>query len=145
VFYRNAGFQRLSTIDRSDAKLVSQFLSIKLQVQYALSLADTEEMRAACLKFLQIWLFCFYDFRKDLANELEQLAVQLGGRLEIPQVRKKYRWIQQLVGRRAARRAQEIFPRAKWRLVGFWDFVLSGFEPGLLGPEPAAAKTQLPS
>ena len=145
VFYRNAGFQRLSTIDRSDAKLVSQFLSIKLQVQYALSLADTEEMRAACLKFLQIWLFCFYDYRKDLANELEQLAVQLGGRLEIPQVRKKYRWIQHLVGRRAARRAQEIFPRTKWKLVGFWDFVLSGFEPGLLGAESAAAKTQLPS
>jgi GT2 family glycosyltransferase len=142
VFYRNAAFQRLSTIDRSNQKLASQFLSIKLQIEHILSLDDSDETRAACVQFLQIWLFCFYDFRKDLADDLERLALGLGGRLEVPQLRKKYRWIQQLAGRRAARRAQDLLPRTKWRLVGFWDFVLSGFERGSFAAEPAAAKTQ---
>jgi glycosyltransferase involved in cell wall biosynthesis len=141
VFYRNAAFQRLSTIDRSNEKLASQFLSIKLQIQHVLSLDDSDETRAACLKFLQIWLFCFYDFRKDLANNLEQLALRLGGRLEVPQLRKKYRWIQRLAGRRAARRAQDLLPRTKWRLVGFWDFVLSGFERASFGADATPAKT----
>jgi len=141
VFYRNAAFQRLSTIDRSNEKLASQFLSIKLQIEEVLSLDDSEETRAACVKFLQIWLFCFYDFRKDLANDLEQLALRLGGRLEVPQLRKKYRWIQGVAGRRAARRAQDLLPQAKWRLVGLWDFVLSAFERGSFGAGPLPAKT----
>jgi glycosyltransferase involved in cell wall biosynthesis len=143
VFYRNAAFQRLSTIDGSDEKLESQFLSIKLQVQHALSLDNSEEMRAACVKFLQIWLFCFYDFRKDLANDLEQLAAPLGGRLEVPQLRKKYRWIQQLIGRRAARRVQDLLPRARWRLTAFWDFALWSSEQLLFGPEPTSARKPL--
>ena len=142
VFYRDAAAQRLSTIDRSQAKLQSQFLSVSLQVQHALSLDDTEEMRAACLKFLQIWLFCFYGVCEDLANELERLALRLGGRLQVPELRKKYRWIQQLAGRRAARRAQDLLPRAKWRLIRSWDFALWRFEQGLFGVEPAPVQTR---
>jgi hypothetical protein len=142
VFYRSAGFNRLSTIDRSDKKLESQFLSIKIQIEHVLALDNSDETRAACVKFLQIWLFCFYDYRKDLASELQQLAFRLGGRLEVPQVRKKYRWIQQLAGRRAARRAQDLLPEAKWRCLGFWDFVLSGFEKRLFGAQQTSEKTE---
>jgi GT2 family glycosyltransferase len=142
VFYRDAAVQRLSTIDRSKEKLRSQFLSIKLQIQHALSVDDTEEMRAACVKFLQIWLLCFYDVRKDLADELEQMAIRLGGRLQVPQLRKKYRWIQQLAGRRAARRTQDLLPRAKWRLIRVWDFALWSFEQLLSEAEAAPARTR---
>ena len=128
VFYRDAAFRRLSTIDRSDEKLESQFLSIKLQVEHALSVEDSEQMHAACLQFLQIWLFCFYGVREDLANELNQLAVSLGGRLRVPELRKKYRWIQHIAGQTIARRAQELLPRSKWALIRFWEFGLSGVE-----------------
>jgi hypothetical protein len=34
VFYRQPGFDRLSSIDRSDKKLESQFLSMGLHVDY---------------------------------------------------------------------------------------------------------------
>jgi hypothetical protein len=128
VFYRNAAFQRLSIIDGSDEKLESQFLSIILQIQHALSLDDSDETRAACVKFLQIWLFCFYGVREDLAKELNQMAAGLGGRLRVPELRKKYRWIEHIAGQTIARRAQELLPRSKWALLRFWDFGLSGVE-----------------
>jgi glycosyltransferase involved in cell wall biosynthesis len=128
VFQRNPGFNRLSNIDRSDKKLESQFRSITLQIGYIRSLDNSERVRAACLKYLQTWYFWFYGIREDLTEELEELAVALGGRLQVPQVRKKYRWIQQIAGRRVARQAQELFPRAKWTLIRFWDLALFGFE-----------------
>ena len=128
VFYRNPGCNRLSNIDRSDKKLESQFDSIMLQLGYVRSLEDSERVRATCLNFLQIWLFCFYGVREDLARKLEELALSLGGRLEVPRVRHKYRWIEQIAGYKVARRAQELFPRAKWTLIRCWDFAMFSFE-----------------
>jgi glycosyltransferase involved in cell wall biosynthesis len=145
VFYRNPGFHRLSNIDCSDKKLESQFRSITLQIGYIRSLEESGRVRAACLKYLQRWLFWFYDARQDLAEELERLSVALGGHLELPQVRKKYRWIQQIAGRRVARRAQELLPRAKWAVIRLWDFALWGFEELLFGKQAGRARTGLAS
>jgi glycosyltransferase involved in cell wall biosynthesis len=128
VFYRQPGFDRLSNIDRSDKKLVSQFLSMQLHVDYLRSLEESERVRSASLMYLQTWFIWFFEERPDLARELEQLAVALGGRLEVPHVRHKYRWIQKIAGRRVARRAQELSRRVKWRLIRFWDFILFNFE-----------------
>ena len=128
VFYRNPGFNRLSNIDRSDKKLESQFHSLMLQISHIRSLEDSDRARAACLNFLQIWFFCFYGVREDLAKKLEQLALSLGGRLDVPRVRPKYRWIEQIAGYKVARRAQELFPRAKWTLIRCWDFIGFRFE-----------------
>jgi len=133
VFYRNPGYNRLSNIDGSDKKLQSQFDSIMLQIGYVQSLENSERVRAACLNYLQIWFFCFYGVREDLAKKLEQLAFTLGGRLEVPHVRHKYRWIEKIAGRKVARRAQELFPRAKWTLIPFWDFIVFGFEKSRVG------------
>jgi glycosyltransferase involved in cell wall biosynthesis len=124
VFYRSPGPRRLSTIDGSAKKMQSQFLSIALQVSHFRALEDSPRVRAACLAFLQKWLFCFYGVRDDLAGDLKQLAIGLGGRLEVPQVRKKYRWIETIAGRKLARRVQELLPRAKWALVRCWDFTV---------------------
>lgn len=143
VFYRNAGFSRLSNIDRSNRKLESQFRSIWLQIDHVRSLEDSERLRAACRKYLQTWLFCFYGVREDLARELEKLAVALGGQLEVPQLRKKYRWIQRVAGRRVARRVQELLPRAKWTLIRFWDFALFAFEEVRVATQPKRLQTRL--
>lgn len=124
VFYRNPGPRRLSAIDGSAKKLESQYLSVALQVGHCRAVDDSPRMRAACLAFLQTWLFCFSGVRDDLARQLEQLASSLGGQLHIPQVRKKYRWIQQIAGKKLARRTQELLPRAKWALVRYWDFTV---------------------
>ena len=79
----------------------------------------------ACLRYLQTWLTFFYEDRADLARELEALATTLRGRLEVPPLRRKYGWIQRVVGRRIARRAQYLLPRVKWTVIGFWDKALS--------------------
>ena len=124
VFYRHSNFDSLSNIDRSDKKLESQFRSIKLQVDHVRRFQNSDAVRSACLKYLQTWLKCFYEQRPDLAQQLQELAATLGGRLEAPQLRAKYRWLQPLVGRKAAKQAQCFFPRVKWRLIGFWDRAL---------------------
>src|SRR5205814_2515828 len=49
VFYRQQGSDRLSSIDRSDKKLESQFLSMQLHVDYLRSLEDSERVRTASL------------------------------------------------------------------------------------------------
>jgi glycosyltransferase involved in cell wall biosynthesis len=143
VFYRQPGFDRLSSIDRSDKKLESQLLSMQLHVDYLRSFEESERVRAASLTYLQTWFICFFEERPDLARELEQLAVALGGRLEVPHVRHKYRWIQQIAGRRVARLAQELSPRAKWTLIRFWDFILFNFEKLGVGDKTKCLRTRL--
>jgi glycosyltransferase involved in cell wall biosynthesis len=128
VLYRDPGYRRLSSVDRSDKKLESQFRSLELQMSHFRGLADDARVRAACLRCLQTWYFWFYDVRADLADELQQLARGLGGQLEVPHVRKKYRWIERIAGRSLARRAQELLPRAKWGVLRFCDEVLLGVE-----------------
>jgi glycosyltransferase involved in cell wall biosynthesis len=143
VFYRQSGLDCLSNIDRSDKKLESQFLSVKLHIDYLRSLEDSERGRTACLRYLQNWLIWFFLKRPDLARELEQLAVALGGRLEVAHVGHKYRWIEQLAGRRVARRVEELSPRAKWTLIRFWDFTLFNFEKLGVGDQTKCLRTRL--
>lgn len=128
VFYRNSNLDSLSNIDRSDKKLESQFRSMKLHISHIRRREDSERVRTACVKYLQTWFIWFYEERADLALELERLAATLGGRLEVPQLRRKYRWIQRVGGRGLARRVQYLLPRVKWILIGLWDRVLSRAE-----------------
>ena len=50
---------------------------------------------------------------------------------------------QQIAGRRVARRAQELSPRAKWTLIRFWDFILFGFEKLGVGNHAKRLRTRL--
>ena len=90
VFYRLSPSNRVSYIGRSDAKKDAMFLSMKLHVQYIRSLEESARVRAACLAYLQNWLLNFYPERPDIVEELERLAKELGGRLEVPRLRRKY-------------------------------------------------------
>src|SRR4029453_1872036 len=63
VFYRVSGFGSLSSIDESEKKLVSQFLSMQLHGGYVRSLEDSERVRAACLNYLQRRFHRFYPER----------------------------------------------------------------------------------
>jgi glycosyltransferase involved in cell wall biosynthesis len=124
VFYRESGFSRLSNVDRSDKKLESQFLSMKLHVGYLRSLEESDRVRVACLSYLQTWFVWFFGERPDLAESLEELAATLGGQLKIPPLRRKYHWIGTVFGRRIAVRAQSIFPRLKLHLIRSLDKAL---------------------
>src|SRR4051794_29100360 len=96
VYYRMSGSNSLSYIGRSNKKKDAQFLSMQLHVGYLQSLEDSERVRAACIKYLQNFLIHFYPERLDIVKQLEQLATTLGGHLEVPQLRRKYVWIQKI-------------------------------------------------
>ncbi len=121
VYYRRSGFGSLSNVGRTNKKLESQFLSMQLHIKYLRSLEDDEKTRDACLKYLQTWLIYFYPDRLDIANELEKIAAECGGKLASPRFPAKYAWIQSLFGWEAARQAQVFVPRLKLSAKRSWD------------------------
>src|SRR5438874_8110465 len=128
VFYRQPGFNRLISVDRSDKKLESQFLSMQLHVDYLRSFEESERVRAASLTYLQTWFGWFFEERPDLALELERLAATLGGRLEAPRLPWKYRWIQKLFGWSAAKEVCQRWNRCKSSVMRCWDKALLRLE-----------------
>jgi hypothetical protein len=116
------GAPGVSTITPS--KLDSQSASILAYVQRMRSLEDSPRTRAACLKLLQRWTISFYPERQDILEEWQQVAAGLGGRLETPRLRPKYRWMQKTLGWRAARRAQRALPEYRTLLEKNWERLL---------------------
>jgi glycosyltransferase involved in cell wall biosynthesis len=127
VYYRAAGTGSLSYIGHSDKKLEAQWRSMQLHIAALRSLEESKRVRDACVKYLQTWLFFFYPERLDLVKELEQKAIELGGRLELPHLSWKYRWIQPIFGWGMAKRARLALPNLKWNLARSWDKTLFRF------------------
>ena len=128
VYYRRSGFGSLSNVGRTNKKLESQFLSMQLHIRYLRLLEDSEKTRSACLKYLQTWLVYFYPDRLDIAKQLEQMAADCDGKLEVPQFPWKYAWIQGMFGWEAARQAQVFVPRLKLSLKRSWDRAMFRWE-----------------
>jgi glycosyltransferase involved in cell wall biosynthesis len=124
VYYRASGASSLSYIGNSDRKREAQWVSMQLHIRYLRSLDDSATARAACVKFLQNWMEFFYPERLDIFGQAEEMAKNLGGRLEAPRLSWKYSWIRALFGWRYARRAQLFLRNARWSLVSFWDKTL---------------------
>ena len=94
---------------------------MKLHVQYLRSLEESERVRKACLIYMQNWFHNFYPDRPDIVAELQGLAAQLHGQLEVPRLGWKYAWMKPIFGLKTARRAQVMLPQLKASLVRFWD------------------------
>jgi hypothetical protein len=124
VFYRITPSSRVSVIGQSDKKKEAMLLSMQLHVKYLRSLEDSERVRAACLRYLQNWLINVYPERPDLVAELQKVAAELGGRLEMPRLRWKYAWITPLFGWDVAKRMQLVLPALKSSYFGSWDRVM---------------------
>ena len=127
VYYR-ATPNSLSYIGRSGKKVEAQWRSMQLHIQYLRSLEDTERVHAACVRYLQNWLFHFYPERPDMVEQMQKTAGELGGRLEIPRLSWKYSWIKSVFGPALAKRARISLPRVKWSMVRFWDKTLFRLE-----------------
>ncbi len=127
VFYRR-GLDSLSYIGRSSRKLESLLLSTQLQVGYLRSLEDGENVRSACLKYLQTTLPYFYPERPDLVKRLEQIAASVGGHLETPRMSWKYAWIQKLFGWTPAKLTQLYYNQCKLSVMRSWDKTMFQFE-----------------
>lgn len=128
VFYRESGSTSLSYIGASDRKRDAQWISMKLHIDYLLSLDQDRRARNACVRYLQSWMVFFYPERLDLFGQAKKLASELGGQLEPPRFSWKYAWIKALFGWSLARRAQLSLPRLKWAVVSFWDKTLYRLE-----------------
>ncbi len=137
VYYRTSASSRLSYVGSSDRKKDALVVSMKLHVQYLRSLEESERVREACLTYLRNWFLVFYPERPDLVAELQQLAIDLDGKLEEPVLRWKYAWIKPIFGWKAAKWAQFRLPelksswrghcdRALYRLVGERAVVSNG-------------------
>jgi len=113
IFYRRPGISNISHIGNSDKKIDSLFLSMKLHIQYLRSLEESERVRKACLTYMQNWYVNFYPGRPDLVAELQGLAAQLQGRLEVPHLSWKYAWMRPMFGWKAAKWADMALPQFK--------------------------------
>jgi len=121
VFYRVNDGNRISYIGKSKKKKKSLLRSMKLHVQYLRSLEDSERVRRACLTYMQNWYGSFYPDLPELAGELQALAAELQGHLEMPKLRRKYAWMKPIFGRKSANWAQTAMPELKMRLKRKWD------------------------
>jgi glycosyltransferase involved in cell wall biosynthesis len=128
VYYRITSPLRLSHIGASNEKKEAMLLSMRLHIQWIRSLEDTDRVRRACLTYVQSWYDVFYPERPDLMAQVQDIAAALGGRLDIPQLRKKYFWLEPISGRKGAKWVQTWLPYLRIWLARQWDRALYGIE-----------------
>lgn len=128
VFYRISSPSRLSCVGASDRKKDALLRSLKLQIQHLRAMDDSERVRRACLAYMQTSLDDFYPERPDAVAELERLAAQLGGALEMSGLRPKYAWIKPVFGWKLAKRAQLALPHVKASVLRSWDKAIHRLE-----------------
>lgn len=127
-YYRDVGYKSISHIGGSNKKLDSLLMSLKLHVQYLLSLEDSERTRAACLGYLQTWLHHFYPNRPDLIQEAQHVAESLGGQLSLPRATWKYIWIEKLFGFATAMQTQSAYNWVKFSALKTYDRMMYSLE-----------------
>ncbi len=121
IFYRASGTNRVSFIGTSNVKKNSMLRSMRLHIEYIRSLEESERVHKACLNYMQTWYDCFYPDRPDIVPELQSLAAELGGHLEVPRLGWKYAWMKPIFGWKAAKWAQRALPEIKASLLRRWD------------------------
>jgi len=109
-FVRRATFGLSSDINLSDRKLDSQAFSLFSYIRTVRTMEESQRTREACLKLLNRWAIYFYPERLDLFKRMQSMAAELGGQINIPQLRPKYQWIQKIFGWRIAKKSQHVFP-----------------------------------
>lgn len=128
VFYRITSSSRWSHIGTSDKKKDAMLLSMKLHIKYLRSLEESDRVRRACLTYMQNWLKNFYPERPDIVQELQSIAAELHGHLDRPHLCWKYAWIEPILGRHTAKRAQMAAPLWKASLIQSWDKLMYKIE-----------------
>lgn len=128
VFYRVTGSSRLSYVGNSVRKKESLVRSIKLHIQYLRSLEESERVRKACLTLMQAWYENFYPDCSSMVDELQRLAAELQGHLEVPKLRWKYAWLKPLLGWGAAKWSQTELPKLRNYVARRWDRAMHRLE-----------------
>lgn len=119
VFYRVSGSN--STTIRAFSRPEERWRTMQLQFAHLRSLGDTAAVRQAGIDFLQTWLIYFHPHRPDIVSQAQALAATVGGRLELPKLRRKYAWLEKIAGYERARRFQFLLPQLKDQFRRRWD------------------------
>jgi glycosyltransferase involved in cell wall biosynthesis len=128
VYYRISGSSRVSYIGRSEPKMKALFISMRLHIGYLRSLDDGEETRAACVRYLQNRLGEFCPERPDIVHQAEELAAELGGRLDTPRLSWKWDWIRRLCGLGPAKAVQMHLRQLKETTIRGYDRMIARLE-----------------
>jgi len=121
VYYRAVGSSSLSFIGRSQLKLDALWRSVQIHIRSLLSVQNDDRARAACVQHLQNYVFDFHPARPDIVEQMRTAARELGGKVDLPHLPWKYKWLQVLFGWNVAQRAQLGLPNLKWSLIRYWD------------------------
>jgi Glycosyl transferase family 2 len=135
VYYRSFGYGSLSYIGLSNEKIDALWLSMQLHIRYLQSLEDSEQVRAACVTYIQTWLPRFYPQRPDIVMVAGQMAKDLGGRLDVPRSSWKFAWIRAMLGPEVAKRVQTTLSGLKCSAAKSWDKALFRIESQTLGTD----------
>jgi len=132
VYYRASGSASLSTLNGSNKKLESAWLSIRQHIKYLRLMEESERTRQAAIKYLQTWLTAFNPQRPDIIEKIKEMARALGAEIELLEtvelLRWKFAWMQNIFGRRFAYWAQIHLPRFKHWTIRSWDKAAFQFE-----------------
>jgi glycosyltransferase involved in cell wall biosynthesis len=109
---------------KSRKKLESLMLSLRLSIDHLRSLEDSERTRIACVKHLQTWFPMISEGGSDLADEMNELALKLGGSLRRARTSWKYYPLQLLFGSEMAKRSMNRWRESKLLMRRNWDRVL---------------------
>jgi glycosyltransferase involved in cell wall biosynthesis len=107
--YKRSTFGISHQMTLSDQKLESIAYSLLSHVRTLQQLENSPRTRNACLKLLNRWTIYFFPERADLLAKMRAAANELGGELEPPRLRTKYRWIQKVFGWKIGKKAQFTF------------------------------------
>ena len=110
---------------RSAKAVAALFRSKEKCIRYLLSMEDSPRTRKASLHLLQTWMFDMFGHDAVIADAM-RLAADLGGSLERPSLKWKYKPIQWVFGYEAAFRARCMLPRARARTAASIDQFLYG-------------------
>jgi glycosyltransferase involved in cell wall biosynthesis len=104
-YYRQWNAASLSRSSNTEA-LRSLVKSLELSVGHLLRLENSERTREAARSYLRVWRDELYPNDRELPDELQTLAHDLGGQLDPPALGAKYRLIERLFGWNAAKKAK---------------------------------------
>jgi glycosyltransferase involved in cell wall biosynthesis len=107
-YYRVGNMGSLANT-RSSKAVNALFTSKAKCVGYLMAMENSSRARAACVQLLQDWMFDLWG-HEDVVAKARQLAVELGGTLERPALKWKYKPVERLFGYDAALKARRILP-----------------------------------
>jgi hypothetical protein len=107
-----------------------------------MAMEDSSRARSACVQLLQDWMYDLWG-HDDVVAKARQLAAELGGTLERPALKWKYKPVEWLFGYDAAFKARRILPAVRAQAACRADRFLHGLSKAPIDePQPQAAFVQ---